>query len=355
MSAREWSCPCGVETTTGADGFGPNSLIRWITEATKARQICQTRQSMATPNLIQNKNSFPWDPRFRQLRRSCLRKRKPVGVPALAVISQPLLSPRAVEVNGERERRVLELLPLVRRMALKMRRSLPAHVELDDLVGEGVLGLLDAAGRFDVTKRVKIESYARHRIRGAILDGLRTLDTASRDLRKKNKKMEGALRDLQSKLGRSAEDEEIARTLGVSLKEWHRSIQELQGAGVDWLHPMQSMTFRQVNEENLVAPNQESQFDSCYRRERRDIVNRALACLSERERKIVVLYHSREMTMKQIGSKLRIDESRVSQLHSAAVARLRLSVKAILERPRTVPSSPPASLSSPLIEGRSFL
>lgn len=239
-------------------------------------------------------------------------------------------------------------MPLVRRMALKMRKSLPAHVELDDLVGAGVLGLLDAARKFDAKKSVKIESYARYRIRGAILDGLRTLDTVSRDLRKKNKKMEKALHDLQSKLGRRAEDEEAAEALGMSLREWHHSLHELQGAGVEWIRPTQCMTFREVNEDKLAAPNQESPFDLCYRRERRDIAKRALACLPEREREIVILYHSREMTMKQIGIKLGIDESRVSQLHTAAVARLRLSVRAILDRPPTLPGLRLASAGSAL-------
>ncbi len=234
----------------------------------------------------------------------------------------------------ERERQVLDLVPLVRQMAARMRRTLPAHIEFDDLVSAGVLGLLDAAQKFDAGKRVKIESYARHRIRGAILDGLRSLDTASRDLRKKNKMIEKAVRDLETKLGRPAEDDEAARALGVSLEKWHHDLQELQAAGVDMTRATQARTASPVNEENLPAENQLNQYDLCYLRERRDIANRALACLPPRERTIVILYDSREMTMKQIGARLRIDESRVSQLHSAAVERLRLTIKAILSRPR---------------------
>jgi RNA polymerase sigma factor FliA len=233
----------------------------------------------------------------------------------------------------DQERRVLELLPLVKRVALNMRRNLPANVDLDDLVGEGVLGLLDAAKKYDAGKQVKIESYARHRIRGAILDGLRGLDPASRDLRKKNRKLEEAVRALEAKLGRPAEDEEMARDLGISLKQLHRTVHELQGLGMDWHRPLRLPLPRQVSEENLVAENQENPFDFCYRRERRDITNRALACLPGREREIVVLYHAREMTMKQIGARLGIDESRVSQLHSTAVERLRMNVKAIMECP----------------------
>ena len=253
-------------------------------------------------------------------------------------------NPRPEVVKAERERQVLDLVPLVRQMAAKMRRTLPAHIELDDLVSAGVLGLLDATQKFDARKQVKIESYARHRIRGAILDGLRSLDTASRDLRKKNKKIEKAVRELETKLGRPAEGDESARALGVSLEKWHHDLQELQAAGVDWSRAMQSRSTYPVDEENLPAVNQLNQYDLCYLRERRDIANRALECLSPRERTIVTLYDSREMTMKQIGARLRIDESRVSQLHSAAVERLRLTVKAIVTRPG--PSCPQLTIST---------
>jgi RNA polymerase sigma factor FliA len=223
-----------------------------------------------------------------------------------------------------------ELVPLVRMMALKIRKRLPVHVDLDDLIGSGMLGLLDAVRKFDAGKRVKIESYARHRIRGAILDGLRTLDSATRDARKKNKKVEHTLHDLQMKLGRSASDEEMAGALGLGLKAWHRVISELEMTGVDWLRPMQRIGPKQVSEESLADEHQESQFDLCYRREQRDILNRALTRLSARDRQIVTHYHGRGMTMKQIATRLKIDESRVSQLHSAAIIRLRQAVKAYL-------------------------
>ncbi len=225
-------------------------------------------------------------------------------------------------------------MPLVKRMALKMKRNLPACIEIDDLVGSGVLGLLDATLRFDVRKQVKIESYAQHRIRGAILDGLRMLDTASRDLRRKHRKMEKALRDVETRLGHAAEDDEVAAALGISLDRWHHDLQEIQAAGVDWPRPMQGRNTGPASGENLPAARQLDQYDLCYLNERREIANRALACLPAREREIVILYHLREWTMKQIGARLRLDESRVSQLHSAAVERLRLAVQAILSRPK---------------------
>jgi RNA polymerase sigma factor for flagellar operon FliA len=298
---------------------------------------------MATSALAPSRNSLACDFRARPSRSH------PLSVHRLSHVSGPgahwkVRSDGHVGVtNAERERRVLELLPLVRRVALKMRRNLPAHVELDDLIGSGTMGLLDAAQKFDVRRRVKMESYARHRIRGAILDGLRSLDTASRDLRKKSKKLEETARALQLKLHRPAEDEEMAEALGLSLNAWHRSRQTLQAAGMDYLHPIQETSFKPACGDALVAPGRRSQFDLCFQRERRDIAHQALACLSERERKIVFQYHLQEMTMKEIGSKLGIDESRVSQLHSAAIERLRLSAKAILERNRNPSALPSGS------------
>lgn len=285
---------------------------------------------MATQALIPGRqNVFQRFERRGQL--PALPPRRCLGAKAVAHPARPLPNSSSGEEYG---RKVLELLPLVRKAALTMRRRLPVHVEVDDLVGAGVLGLLDAVRKFDARKRVKIESYARHRIRGAILDGLRTLDPASRDLRQKNKKMEKSLRELELKLGRSAADEEVAQALGMSLLKWHRTVNELQAAGVEWLRPMQATGWRQVAEDSLPDENQKSQFELCYRQEQRQILRWALQCLPERDRRIMLLYYGQEMTMKQIGAQLGIDESRVSQLHSATLGRLRSSVKGMVENPK---------------------
>ena len=233
-------------------------------------------------------------------------------------------------IEAERNRKVVELLPLLHRVARKMRAHLPANIEIDDLVGAGSLGLVDAVSKFDDRKQVKIESYAQHRIRGAILDSLRSMDGASRDLRKKNKKAEKAHHDLESKLGHPASDQEMASAQRVSLKAWYRTVRDIQPLGVEWLRPMGSVGVKRLTEETMVAPEQEDQFDLCYRREKKEILARALATLSEREQLIFTLYYARENTMKQIGAKLKIDESRVSQLHSAALIRLRSAAEPLL-------------------------
>jgi len=249
-----------------------------------------------------------------------------------------------------RDEMVVQLLALVRRVAFEMRDHLPAHVELDDLVGAGVLGLLDAVRKFDARKHVKIETYARPRIRGAILDNLRSLDTASRDMRRKNKAAERVYRALEVKLGRAADDGEIAQALGISLKKWYRTVQELQVMGVDWLRPMQALENDLPDQENLVAENQACPFDLCYRQEQRRILCQAMMRLSERERAVIALYYSREMTMKQIGDQLGIDESRVSQLHTAAVAHLKSRVQSMLRPPRLSLMDPPRTGITPALQ-----
>jgi RNA polymerase sigma factor FliA len=223
-----------------------------------------------------------------------------------------------------------KLLALVKRVAFEMREHLPQHVEVDDLAGAGMLGLLDAINKFDDRKHTKMETYARHRIRGAILDSLRTLDTASRDMRKKNKAAEKVYRELESRLCRPVTDDEMAAALGMSLRKWHRTTNELHSMGVEWLRPNLIPEKYVVDEQNIPAQNQENQFDLCYRSEQRKIMSRALTLLSERERSVISLYYHQDMTMKQIGDELGIDESRVSQIHSAALVHLKSKVNALL-------------------------
>lgn len=237
----------------------------------------------------------------------------------------------------ERERLILQLLPLVKRMAQQMRGRLPLHIELDDLVSTGTVGLVDAVRKFDPRRHVKLESYARHRIRGAILDGLREVDPASRDLRKKNKRAERVYSALESRLERAPTDQEMAAALGVSLPKWYEAVRELQAVGVDWLRPLGGVAghdFIELDQESLSADPRHNQFDLCYLRERKQILGTALNRIPQRERQVVLLYYNGNLTMKQIGTKLGIDESRVSQLHAAALARLRTRVQTLVRRPQ---------------------
>ncbi len=253
---------------------------------------------------------------------------EPRPSPSTRSASTLTAEPPTTKILGAgRDQLLTELLPLVKRMALKMREHLPAHIEVDDLVGAGALGLVDAIRKFDPRRRVEIEKYAKLRIRGAMLDGLRDLDVASRDLRKKSKRVERVYRELESKLGRPVDDGEMAAALHMSLQEWYHTAQQIQALGADWLRPMILGGVKRVREDTLVADGQESQFDLAYLGERKKILDSTVACLSKRERLIISLYYDGGLTMKQIASKLGIDESRVSQLHSATLVRLRSLVE----------------------------
>jgi len=235
----------------------------------------------------------------------------------------------------DRQKLLVDMLPLVKRIAFKIREHLPAHVEMDELIANGVLGLVDAIAKFDARKRVKLESYARHRIRGGILDGLRNADPAFRDLRRKTRKIQRISRELEVKLGRTVKDEEIATALGMDLAQWHRTLSEIQPVCSDGVvrtlsaGPTDMPVSRRIGPA-LLEDNGPDPFALCYRREQRKILARALSRLRKRERQIITLYYERELTMKQIGDCMRVDASRVSQLHSAALVRLKANVDFLL-------------------------
>ena len=237
---------------------------------------------------------------------------------------------------------VVKLLPLVKRVALHLRAHLPAHVELDDLISDGSMGLIDAVRKFNPAKGVTIESYARYRIRGAILDSLRDQDHASRDMRRRIKKIESTCHELERRLGRPVEDAEMASAMGLNLEQWHGRLAELQRLGFEGTGSrILPERCKRVNEEDIPTPNEENAFAFCYRREQWALLSRALDCLSERERSIITLYYRRQLTMKQIGARLGIDESRVSQLHSGSIARLRSRVADMLRRPLPIGAANP--------------
>jgi RNA polymerase sigma factor for flagellar operon FliA len=249
--------------------------------------------------------------------------------------------------HNSRESLLVEMLPLVMRIARKIRGHLPAHVEVDDLCANGILGLVDAVDKFDPSKGVKLESYARHRVRGAILDGLRSADTASRDLRRKNKRIQTLYLELESKLGRPVRDEEMAKALGMNLGQWHRSLTEVQSVGFDCglrVHTAGPTLKLQSTDPELLTDDRDDPFDLCYRREQHEILDYALSRLRSREREIITLHNQHGLTMKQIAARLHVDESRISQIHSAALGRLKASVDSVLN-PRQAEVSESGTLS----------
>jgi RNA polymerase sigma factor for flagellar operon FliA len=223
---------------------------------------------------------------------------------------------------------------MVRSIAFRIHQRLPAHVELEELAANGFLGLVDAAAKFDPAKGVKFDTYARHRVRGAILDGLREADPISRELRRKNKKIQSLYHELESNVRRPVGDEEMARALGVNLDRWHQSLNEIQSTGCDSgsriLTAAPDMSPPSCDPE-LLPDYRENPFDSCHRRERTEVLHRALSTMPDRERRIIILYYLQGLTMKDIALRLHVDESRISQIHSVAMGRLRETVNSLLQ------------------------
>jgi RNA polymerase sigma factor FliA len=217
-----------------------------------------------------------------------------------------------------RDQIVLEHLPLVKAIAIRVHENLPVHVDLDDLVHAGVLGLFDAVEKYDATKNVAFQSYAKHRIKGAILDGLRQLDWASRDLRKRQKQVDAAIHDLSTKLGRAPADVEVARHMGVTLERWQHMAMELRTIGlVSPPNPDQEERPVEYPATPALRPDR-----MCQQRQLRNTLARAIGTLPARYQKVVWLYYTNELTMKEIGDQLGVNESRISQIHKTALKKM---------------------------------
>jgi RNA polymerase sigma factor FliA len=222
---------------------------------------------------------------------------------------------------GCRDALVLEHLKIAKAIAVRVHASLPVHVDLDDLVQAGILGLIDAANKFDSKKHVVFSTYAKHRIKGAMLDNLRKLDWASRDMRRRQKQMEAASRELTAMLQRAPTEAEIAEKMGIKVDRWRRMMLDLPNMS------QVSLSTRANENDELPAPDlpdaPENQPDSiCIHEQLRSLLGEATKSLPERYQKVVTLYHYNEMTMKEIGSALGINESRVSQIHKTAIEKM---------------------------------
>jgi RNA polymerase sigma factor FliA len=227
----------------------------------------------------------------------------------------------AAACQAQRDQIVLENLPLVKAIAVRVHENLPVHVDLDDLVHAGILGLFDAATKYDPEKMVSFSSYAKHRIKGAILDSLRQLDWASRDLRRRHKQLEAATRELAGELHRAPSEAELANKMGVDVERWRHMMVDLRNVG------LVSASQRPADQEDLPAPDfpaaVESQPDSmCSQQQLRNALAIAMKVLPERYQKVVALYYTNELTMKEIGGMLGINESRVSQIHKTALEKM---------------------------------
>ncbi|MDZ4802018.1 MAG: FliA/WhiG family RNA polymerase sigma factor [Bryobacteraceae bacterium] len=243
-----------------------------------------------------------------------------------SVSAKPAVSTQSCAKLAKRDQLVLDNLALVKSIALRVHENLPVHVDTDDLVHAGVLGLFDAASRFDPEKQVSFASYAKHRVKGAILDSLRQLDWASRDLRRRHKQLEAATRELAAELQRTPTEAEIAERLGVDVDKWRQMMIDLRNTGLI------SANTRSTDHDDLPEPEYagtpESQPDNmCAREQMKTALGSAMTVLPDRYRQVVVMYYTQEMTMKEIGTVLGINESRVSQIHKSALEKMQAALQ----------------------------
>lgn len=206
-------------------------------------------------------------------------------------------------------------LPLVKMVAGRLAISLPAHVDRDDLLSSGFFGLLDAIDRYDMERKNKFETYAGVRIRGAMLDYLRSKDWLPVAIRQKIRRYEQTVYELENRLGRPANDEELAEELGVSAKELQNLESQISAATVIPLDDYLRI--------DTPASGEEGPTERLEKAELRDTLATAINRLPEKEKKVVALYYYEEMTLKEISLILQLSEARISQLHTKAVFRLR--------------------------------
>lgn len=221
---------------------------------------------------------------------------------------------------------ILEYMPTIRYMADRFAGRLPAHISTDDLVSAGIMGLMDAVKKYNPGKETKFKTYAEFRIKGAMLDELRAMDWVPRSVRKKASELSAVHRKLELDLGRPPEDEEMAAELGISMEEYFGLLEETKGAtflDIDTLRHRFPEGSEEVVFELMACPDVSDPFLALDMFESRDMVVKAISSLREKERLVVTLYYYEELTMKEIGEIMGYTESRISQMHSKAMMKLR--------------------------------
>lgn len=230
----------------------------------------------------------------------------------------------------DRETLIEEHVSLVKYLAARVSAKLPPSIEVDDLVGAGMLGLIDAAEKFDPSRGIRFRTYAERRIRGAILDHLRSLDWAPRSLRRRAREIETAQTRLERDRGRAVDGAELAEFLDMNLDEFQSLVNEINSVQFASLHAgvEADADANSGNDPIQAIPDSAelSPFALFAREELRECLGAAVSQLPEKERLVISLYYVEELTMKEIGSVLGVNESRVSQIHSKAVGRLRSSL-----------------------------
>lgn len=224
-----------------------------------------------------------------------------------------------------KEQLIIEYAQLVKFVAGRLSMYLGSNVEFEDLCGYGVFGLIDAIDKFDYEKGVKFETYASLRIRGSILDNIRKMDWIPRSIRKKQKVMDLAIRKLETELGRTVTDEEISQELDISTDEYYK-----------WMNQTKALALTSLEEyveqggETRVEPVSNSRYtqpeEMAEREALKNLLSNAIEGLSEKEKKVIILYYYEELTLKEISAIMGVSESRISQLHTKSLSKMKLTL-----------------------------
>ena len=229
----------------------------------------------------------------------------------------------ATKSSEVREQLILEYAPLVKLVAGRLSMYLGYNVEYDDLVSYGIFGLIDAIDKFDSMKEVKFETYASLRIRGSILDQIRKMDWIPRTIRQKQKKIDTAMKEIETATGRAATDEEIAQKLEISTDDFADWQSQMKITGVVSLNE-----FMESGSENPAEQHNQHRFEEpeevIEKEELREVLGQALELLTEKEKKVILLYYYEDLTLKEISNVLEVSESRVSQLHTRALQKMKV-------------------------------
>jgi len=223
--------------------------------------------------------------------------------------------------SPEKEELILQHCNLVKYMALRLVSRLPNNVQVDDLFNAGIIGLIDAMDKFDPNQGIQFETYAKIRIRGAMLDEIRSMDWIPRSLRQKSNELERICFALEQRLGRYPSDEEISQEIGISLDDYFKLLDDIKGISLLPEDIHDAVT------ENRGIPSLTTEFDElfhqAYRKEIGVHLTQAISTLSDKEQFVLALYYYEELTMKEIGVVLGYTESRISQIHTKAILKLR--------------------------------
>lgn len=237
---------------------------------------------------------------------------------------------------GERDQLVMDNVGLVKTMAQRLAQRLPSQVEMNELKSVGIMGLIDAAGRYKPSTGVPFEAFARRRVHGAMLDALRDLDWAPRSLRKLRRAIDAAIAELRHELGREPEKTEVARAMDLSAEEYVRAVDQVRSLELGTLHQLDATRSDGASLLDLCVDPADGPEVQFHQAELKHHLAAAVRELPERQRQVLALYYQQELTMAEIGEEIGVCESRVSQLRSLAISRLRAALRHTLgpARPR---------------------